>query len=147
MKKRLFGKQLFIVGSILTVAFACQPKKTNGPSSQQSNTNQYGQHKDDDDDEGDDGTYGDDDTSASCEEDFSFYLDGEEISVGNPDIRGNEEEERDHIFLSSEDFVVEITNSASFEEQEKSLTQQITILESVDPVEIIVEHQVQQMEE
>lgn len=125
MKKRLLGKQLFLLGSILTVAFACQPKTPKAPAPAE---NENPMQNDNDDDEGDSGTYGDGDTSAACEKESAAPFETVEPALEVTDVK-----------LAAETTAAEVL--AQTEAQENAPAEQIVVLESVAPVEIVAEHQ------
>ena len=127
MKKQSLGKKFLFVGSILTVAFACQPKTPGVDSSQKPSETQ----SDQDDDDGDDGAYGDGDTSCDHDGVQSF------CEVSSTEVE--------------EETVVPVATSLQTETEAlvaklddvnlEPLVGEVVVLESVSPVEIIAEHQ------
>jgi hypothetical protein len=92
MKKRIFGKTWLCLGSLLTVAFACQSPSQIKPSSQPSSETQNPASSDDEDDDGDDGAYGDGDTSAFNQASVSSALENSHDLAPQEEVANNAEQ-------------------------------------------------------
>lgn len=134
MKKQSLGKKILFVGSILTVAIACQPQASSIKSSQNGKTNENPGQSDNEDEDTDDGAYGDGDTSSSCGENGTQpVIKGEESEADVADVQ----DVNAQTTPSQEESVIEI--STAKEEEPSSVN--VVVLEAVTPVEIVPEYQ------
>ena len=140
MKKHHLGKKILFAGSILTVAFACQPKTPNADSSQKPETNQNPAQSDNEDEDIDDGAYGDGDTSSSCDKECGAQLHKVESATDVTDVKEAEEAQIAPV-VSAPEAVPEASVSKVEAPNTESLTSEVVGLESVSPIEIVAEHQ------
>lgn len=140
MKKHHLGKKILFAGSILTVAFACQPKTPNADSSQKPETNQNPAQSDNEDEDIDDGAYGEGDTSSSCDRESGEQLHKVESATDVTDVKQAVEAE-----IAPAVSVQEVIPEASITKVDapntESLTSEVVVFESVSPIEIMAEHQ------
>ncbi len=129
MKKQTLGKRLFLIGSLLTVAIACQPKASNMKSPQNTNTNENPSQSDNEDEDVDDGAYGDGDTSSSCGENSIQPVIKVDAATEIADIKDVDES------------VVETAQEIAIVSEEESSSANVVVLESVTPVEMAPEHE------
>lgn len=141
MKKRSLGKQLLFAGSILTVAFACQSKASNSPSSKKCDTNQNSMQNDNEDEDTDDGAYGDGDTSTSNDQECTTPAIKVESVTDVTDIKQAEKLEEAPM-VSVEEIKAEVTSVIVSEIKEDAPVGEV-VLEAVSPVEIVAEQQVE----
>ena len=130
MKKRIFGKTWLCLGSLLTVAFACQSPSQIKPSSEPASENQNPASSDDEDDDGDDGAYGDGDTSAFNQASVSSALENSHDLAPQEEVANNAEQLILETVGLDEPLVVEGIDVPSVAQEE-------VILESTQPIEII----------
>jgi hypothetical protein len=132
MKERFLGRQVFLAGCVTALAFGCQgpkaPPSTPPATDQQSDANQNPAQSDNEDTDGDDGAYGSGDTTSQLEK--------QEIELSMD--TGAE--------VPNETAVVELSSTASDEValEEEAAVDELTVLQSVSPVDIVTEHQVEE---
>jgi hypothetical protein len=131
MKRRTFGKKLFFIGSILTVAIACQPKASNMKSPKNDNTNVNPAQSDNEDEDVDDGAYGDGDTTSCCSENSLEKVIKVESATDVADIKD----------VDTDASRVEPVQEIIVLGDEEKSSANIVVLEAVTPVEIDSQHQ------
>lgn len=140
MKKRDLGKKLLFAGSILTVAFACQPKTPNAGSSPKPEMNQNPAQSDNEDEDIDDGAYGDGDTSSSCDKECGQSIHKVEPASDVTDVKEAVEAPLAPV-VSAPESVSEAPVTKSEEVKLDAAPAEVVVLESVSPIEIVAEHQ------